>query len=298
MLPFILILIIVFLSILLLIISLKYFYLKGGIRQVKSRLSYLKNRETNLLVDSPSRNPELLEIIQEFNVMRNEMNAMRQRILLEEAELKNSITNLSHDLRTPLTSILGYTKLLMQDASNFTEAQLGYLKIIESRITTLKGLLEDLFNYSTLLEQEQLNLEAVDISSLLEETILLFYHDFTAKGITPEIKLLGQPQIKVVDKLLLKRVFINLIHNALKHGEDEVSIIQTDTEIIFKNKVSQIDQIDVEKLFNRFFTVAKARTQGSVGLGLTIAKLLIERLNGDIKASLEAPYLSFTIRLT
>lgn len=290
----VLILIIFLLCILLFILTIKYIYLKGAIKAIYQRLNYIKDKNTNVMVDSPSKHPHVVRFVSLINENLRRTNELKQALIREEIELRNTITNLSHDLRTPITSMVGYIQLLRKE-NTLTDKQKEYLTIIESRIQTLRGLVEQLFQYSLVYEMELPSFKKEDIRLVLEEALLLFYKDFQAQGMELKLELTNEPMIREIDRMSLKRVFMNIINNALKHGKDVVEITQTDRQIIFKNKTENIDHIDIGKLFNRFFTLAKARQTESYGLGLTIAKLLIEKMGYHITADLEGECLKVII---
>ena len=237
-------------------VLIKYLYLKGALKAIKSRLHYIKDTDTNLLIDSPSKHPDLIAIVSLMNQSLQQINELKQSLIREEIELRNTITNLSHDLRTPITSIVGYIQLLRKEKA-LSEKEHEYLTIIESRIQTLRVLVEQLFQYSLIYEQEFPELKDDDILLVLEDAVLLFYKEFEAKKIELQLHLGDKPLIRPIDRLSLKRVFMNIINNAIKHGKGEIIIQVNEHQIIFKNKAENVDQIDIGKLFHRFFTVAK-----------------------------------------
>lgn len=202
-----------------------------------------------------------------------------------DRELKEAITNISHDLRTPLTAICGYMDLL-ESVCQEKKEKVRYILLIKNRIEALKHLTEELFQYSIILStQEDMELEHVSINQILEESIIEFYGALTERGITPEIKMPTQNIYRQLNKAALSRVFGNILNNALKYSERDLSIELKDTgEIIFSNTASAINEVQVGKLFDRFFTVEAARN--STGLGLSIAKTLIEQMGGTISAQI------------
>ena len=275
----------------------RYFSLYYDIKAINKRLKLLNKTETNLLVDSLSMNKEAIKLAKLINQNLKDINAFRSKINHEEAELRNTIANISHDLRTPITSILGYLQLF-QSSTNLSDKQANYLEIITSRIHNLKQLIENLFSYSIVYDTiDLLNLKQENINLILEDSIAMYYQDLITKKITPVIEIPDQPIYKNVDKLALKRVFNNLISNILKYGVGSMKISITDEKIIFENKTNSYDQIDVGKIFDRFFTVAQARNNNSMGIGLAISKSLIEKMNGKIEASLDSDTLAITIYL-
>jgi signal transduction histidine kinase len=240
-------------------------------------------------------NQEVCEILQEFNELFTDGNHLKQKIAHEETEMKYALMNLSHDLRTPITSLAGYTQLLQKE--NLNSKQKEYLEIISSRTQILRGLVEQLFTYSQVMEEQVMDLQEENITSILEESILMYYNEFENSQINLALKLEEQPVYAMIDKMALRRVFINIITNALKYAQDQMLIEQKGKEIIFQNKTDRIDSIDVEKIFDRFFTVAKHRSNGSMGLGLTIARKLINDMHGQIGAKKQEDNLIITITL-
>lgn len=265
--------------------------LKYALRQCR----YIRNHDTNLHLHSSSTNQAVCEILQEFNGLFTDVNLLKQKMAHEETEMKNAIMNLSHDLRTPVTSLVGYTQLLQKE--NLSTKQREYLDIISSRALILRVLVEQLFTYSQVMEEQDLDLKEENITLILEESILMYYNEFENSRINLTLKLEEQSVYSSINKVALKRVFMNIISNALKYAKDTMTIEQNGKEIIFQNKTDRIDNIDVEKIFDRFFTVAEHRLNGSMGLGLSIAKKLITDMHGQISAKKQADHLIITILL-
>ncbi len=208
-------------------------------------------------------------------------------------QTKNAIVNISHDLRTPLTAICGYLELL-EETENPNEAK-KYLAIIKNRTKTLKQLVDELFNYSVVTSQEEkLNLEKVSLNSALEESIAEYYVALQKRGITPEFKITNKRIERILDKTALSRILLNILSNAVKYSDGDLQIELNDSGVIsFSNTASSLDETQVKKLFNRFYTVENART--STGLGLSIARTLVERMNGEISATYSNSKLAISI---
>ncbi|MCQ2532693.1 MAG: HAMP domain-containing histidine kinase [Saccharofermentans sp.] len=199
-------------------------------------------------------------------------------------ELKTAIVNVSHDLRTPLTAISGYLDLL--ESEDKTPDVAKYLNIIGERVEVLKSLTEELFKYSVVASTtEEFSPETLVLNSELETALAALYGAFVDRGITPEVVI---PEVKVtrqLDKKSLQRTLSNILSNALKYSEGNLYVeLKENGEIIFRNKASNIDAIDVGRLFDRFFTVDSSHH--STGLGLSIARLLTEKNGGEIGAEL------------
>jgi hypothetical protein len=241
--------------------------------------------DTNTLIDISSADKAMRSLAASINVQLRRLRDERRRFQQGDAEVKAAITNISHDLRTPLTAICGYLDLLKKEEK--TEAVERYIAIIENRTEALKNLTEELFRYSTLLSaQNRLKTEEVVVNEVLEESIAAFYATFTARSITPEIQMTEERVIRRLDRAALSRVFSNLMNNAVKYSDGDLAITLSDSgEITFRNTASALDTVQVGKLFDRFYTVEAARR--STGLGLSIARTLVEQMNGSITAEYE-----------
>lgn len=240
---------------------------------------------TNRLIGICCNDRYMRSLAGAVNESLREFQAQRRQFLSGDAEVKNAITNISHDLRTPLTAIYGYLELLAQEEVSETAAQ--YIKIMKNRAEMLRKLTEELFDFSVDASAElELKKEAVDINRVLQESIAAFYTDFTESGISPNIRMTENKIVRQADSAALSRVFANLLSNVIKYSDGDLDIVLSESgEIIFANTASALTNIEVGRLFDRFFTVANARK--STGLGLSISRLLIEKMGGKITAEYE-----------
>ena len=208
-------------------------------------------------------------------------------------DLKTAVTNISHDLRTPLTAICGYMELLKRE--RLSDTALHYLDIMENRIYTLKSLTETLFDYSVILtSQSGRNKEQLSLNTLLEETTAAYYGALKNAGIEPLISIPETEVRRFADRQALTRILANLMDNAIKYGGRDLSVtLTTDGNITFRNRADKLDELTAGRLFERFFTVESG--ERSTGLGLSIAKTLTEELGGSIKADFADGCLSITI---
>lgn len=257
--------------------------LQQSAREIAQAFAERLNTDTNTLIDISCRDKHMLSLADSINQQLKLLRKQRQQYLTGDRELKEAVTNISHDLRTPLTAICGYLDLL--DREEKSESVTRYLAAIENRVEALKQLTEELFRYSVILSvEEELQLEPVKLKGALEECVANFYGALTERGITPEISMPETPVIRMLNKQALSRVFSNILNNALKYSDGDLAIeLRESGQIIFANTASNLDEVNVGKLFDRFFTVEAA--QSSTGLGLSIAKTLVERMNGTISAS-------------
>ncbi len=239
--------------------------------------------DTNVLIDISSRDPYLRQLAASINTQLRLLRVQRQKYLNGDRELKDAVTNISHDLRTPLTAICGYLDLLRQEETSGAVGQ--YLALIENRAEAMKLLTEELFRYSVILSSQEPGLETVHVNAVLEESIAAFYAALTQRGIRPEIRMTGKRIEKQLNREALSRVFSNILNNALKYSEGDLDIQLLDSgEIIFSNRAVGLNEVLVGKLFDRFFTVEAGRN--SNGLGLAIAKTLMEQMGGSISAEI------------
>lgn len=286
--------IVIILTIVIAILMVCLINMKLNIKGMAKDLRFINSEETNATIRTSTSDKDIIDLSKAINENIECMNELRKKVSNEETKIVATITNLSHDLRTPLTSILGYTQLFQKEELN--EKQKEYIKVIDERIKHLRGLVDELYEYSLSYNEKEIELEKVNIAPLLEETLLLFYNDFNNKNYNVDFKI-EEEIIKIIDVNMVKRVFYNIISNALKYGKDFFKVEYINDTFIFSNVVVNTDIIDVEKIFDRFFTVAKARNNGSSGLGLAISKKIVEDLGGSIKASLSNNILSVYIKL-
>lgn len=241
--------------------------------------------DTNTLIDISSRDRHMRRLANDINQQLRKLRAQRHRFCEGDLELKHAVANISHDLRTPLTAICGYLDLLEQE--EHSESSQRYIGIIRNRAELLTMLTEELFRYSVIASGgNSADREQVAIGSVLEESIASFYSALHERGIAPRIEMPQEKVVRLLDKSALARVFSNLLNNAVKYSEGDLHItLLTSGKIIFSNTVHGLDEVQVGKLFDRFYTVESASK--STGLGLAIARTLAEQMGGEITAEYE-----------
>lgn len=285
MLPWILCAVLLFIVILLIV---KTVFLQKAMDEIDALFRENLSTDTNTLLTVSSGNRHVRRLADGINKELRILRGQRRKYLNGDRELKEAVTNISHDLRTPLTAISGYLELLEKEEKS--ESVERYLSFIENRTGALKQLTEEMFRYTVVLSTEQLELEPVDVRAVLEESVLGLYGALTERGILPEIQLPENSIIRKVNRQALSRIFGNILNNALKYSEGDLKILlQEDGKIFFSNRASALDEVQVGKLFNRFYTVEAARY--STGLGLSIAKTLAARMNGKLTARYQEPEL-------
>jgi len=228
-----------------------------------------------------------MELVDCINEMLDQVRCMKRDYQIMDENLKGTITNLSHDIRTPLTSLDGYFQLLTD--SKEEEERTKYIKIIKERINSLKDMLEELFTYTKLQSNDySLELKKYNLNKILYETIFSFYDDFKTLEIEPEIEI-GNDSIYILcNDVALKRIIQNIIKNTLVHGKDNISVkmeqMGSTVRISFSNNFEVGEDMDIEQVFERFYKADTARNHTSTGLGLSIARELALKMGGTIDA--------------
>ena len=267
-------------------LGLRLYTLERDIRSCAKQLR--EGRSARVTMAAPHRAAEeLLTAINGLLALREADAGAYRR---QERAIRQQISNISHDLRTPLTSILGYLQLLEGDA--LTPEERGeYLRIVQGRAKSLQSLIASFYDLSRLEGGEYpLSRERVDLYHVLSELVAEFYNDFEGSGFQMTVELEeGLPPV-MADPAGALRVFTNLIRNALEHGRERMSILlyQEGDELVtaFANDAPGLTEEDVEHVFDRFFTADKMRTGQSTGLGLAIVKALVERMGHTVTARL------------
>lgn len=275
------------------ILATKVYLIQKSTREICEAFFERLTMDTNTLIDISSRDKYMRQLVVAINDQLRLLRRQRHQYLNGDHELKEAVTNITHDLRTPLTAICGYLDLLEQEEKSEKVAR--YITYIENRTQALKKLTEELFRYSVIIStDETMAMESVSLNAVLEESIAAFYAALSERGITPVIHISENTIVRQVNKAALSRVIGNILNNALKYSDGDLEIVMKSTgEIIFSNTASALDEIQVGKLFDRFFTVEVARN--STGLGLAISKTLVEQMNGEISAAYKNGRISVSI---
>lgn len=271
----------------------KIHILQKSVKEIEIAFADRLVTDTNVLIDISSSDKNVRRLANTINGQLRKLRTERRRFQQGDLELKNAVTNISHDLRTPLTALSGYLELLEQEEKS--ESVNRYIEIMKDRVDILTQLSEELFRYSVIIStKDNITKEQVIINTVLEESIAAFYTVLTERNIVPEIQVSETKVVRMLDRSALSRVFSNLISNVIKYSDGDLKIVLSENgEIVFSNMASGLDEIQVGRLFDRFYTVEAARK--STGLGLTISKTLVEQMKGTISAIYENNRLSIHI---
>lgn len=262
------------------VLSVKLYLIKRSAKEIEAQLDEKLRDSTNTLIDISSGDRDMRSLADSLNAQLRILRERRRIYEQGDTELKQAVTNISHDLRTPLTAICGYLDLMEQQNG----CQDKYIEILRNRTEVMKQLTEELFRYSVIMAEEGgIQLSPCCINDVLEESAAAFYAVLTENSIEPEIEITERKVIRRLDRRSLARVFSNLLNNAVKYSDGDLKIALSDSgEIIFENTAADLSEVEVGRLFDRFYTVEAARK--STGLGLAIAKTLVEQMNGAIYA--------------
>lgn len=290
--------VIIILVIIILFLLSYLFFMKREVRRIKKEIFLIHKNNSNNLVNSEFKAKELTELIDEINkILKNEKENFSAEV--KQKKMLNSVMlNISHDLRTPLTSALGYTNMLLSQ-EKLSEIDFNEINIIKERLLRLEELIDSFFVFSKISnESKNIEKDNANLIELLEDSIVSYYDEFKKEDRNIVIdKNVNKCLIKT-NKELLKRIFDNLVVNALKHGDGNLFIdFKEDTfiEISFSNQVLSND-LDISQIFDEFYTTDISITKGNTGLGLAIVKSFTVLLGGKIEAFLKEDFLYIIIK--
>lgn len=271
----------------------KYYGLKKQLKAISKQL----REEQNQLVVVEFIDSDIEAIALEINGL---LEKIRQTIIKSKASsaaLKSSIADISHDMKTPLTSVIGYLQLAERECKEEKTKEL--IKICLERAHYCNSLINDFFELSVLEVQGCIpKLESVDIAGMICEQILAHYPIFEEKNITPHFEDSDKPVIASADSVLLNRVIQNLISNGVKYTSGDIffNLFQKNEQvsIVVSNPIDT--DVDVTHIFDRFYTQDKSRSKGS-GIGLYICRQFIKAMGGSISAEVNGKNLSIKVTL-
>ncbi|WP_164170276.1 sensor histidine kinase KdpD [Ruminococcus flavefaciens] len=282
-------------AVVIILLCVKIYLLKKSAREISAQFADRLKNDTNNLIYVSCSDKDIRRLAESLSTQLSAMRAEELSYIQGNRELKSAVTNISHDLRTPLTAICGYLDMIQK--TDDPEKQARYLSIMKERADMMKHLTEELFRYSVIVSDEtELKTETVFVNQLLAESISSFYPTLSEKGIAPQISITEERVERKLDSDALSRVFSNLLNNAAKYSDGDLEIALTESgEITFSNTAKELSAVEVEQLFDRFYTVEAARH--STGLGLSIARSLIQRMGGSITAEYSDERLTIRIIL-
>lgn len=276
-------------------LAVKLYVIKQSIEEIEKSFSKILRTDTNNTIAISSSDKDIKNLTINLNNNLSELRGQKLQYKNGNQELKKIITNISHDLRTPLTAIKGYVDLIEQE--KLSNNQKKYLKVIQKKSNELTELTGQLFEYTKLMDIDvKIKKEECCINEILEETLVSYYSIFKEQNIIPNISICSTKVYKIVNKISIIRVFENILSNVIKYSNGDLKVeMQENETITFSNKATSLDETTVQKIFDRYFSVENAKE--STGIGLSIAKQLVELNNGSIKAEYVNGYLIIEIKL-
>ena len=276
-------------------LAVKLYVIKQSIKEIEKSFSKILRTDTNNTIAISSSDKDIKNLTINLNNNLLELRGQKLQYKNGNQELKKIITNISHDLRTPLTAIKGYVDLIEQE--KLSNNQKEYLKVIQKKSNELTELTGQLFEYTKLMDIDvKIKKEECCINEILEETLVSYYSIFKEQNIIPNISICSTKVYKIVNKISIIRVFENILSNVIKYSNGDLKVEMQENGIItFSNKATSLDETTVQKIFDRYFSVENAKE--STGIGLSIAKQLVELNNGSIKAEYVNGYLIIEIKL-
>lgn len=273
----------------------RYFSILYGFREMIKEIQEIqKDLTQNQIIHLPIPNRHLAKVMCSFNGTLEEIRKERQKYQKREKEFQMQIENISHDLRTPLTVILGYLKFLKNKDKEFSKKDNELeetLKIIENKAEIMKTLVTQFYEFSRLNAGDyELSLNNVDISRTLRESLMGNYQLLEQSHLEVDINIPEHPIWVMGEESALERIFLNLLQNAGRYADTylHISIKEEDqnVSISFINDTNILSEADIPNLFDRFYMQDNSRNKGGTGLGLTVAKSLLEEMGGTLKANI------------
>ena len=278
------------------ILIIKIYLNNKDIKKIGENLEEILTNDTNNLITVSTSNKQIKKVAGKLNTELKKLRKVKIQYENGSEELKRTITNISHDMRTPLTAISGYIEFMennieAEEVNNSKskiirreENKQKYLKIIKRKTSELIELTEQLFKFSTTMDTLwKIDKENCCINEILEEILAEYYSIFKKKNIVPEINICNEMIYKNLNKNSLIRIFENILSNMIKYSDGNFKIkLERSGKIIFSNKAKKLDTTTVQKIFDRYFTVENANNV--TGVGLSIAKQLVEINKGNIIA--------------
>ena len=281
------VIIIVLLTAVALAMALILISLLSQMKSIRSQVHFISRNDTNKRITFYGKSRSFRRLAKDINEIIDSYDERHEKILREDKEIKDTLTNMSHDIRTPLTSLKGYFELL--DQTDDPEERKKYTNIIYGRIESLSEILETMFLYTKVSNVNfKISIDPIECSKIILETLFEYYDDFQEKGaevdvdVDEGIRILGNEQS-------LKRIMQNLIRNSLVHGGGDVKLSVKPEEgkkvkIILDNLLEEGQHPDPNRVFDRYYKGDASRHTGSSGVGLSVVKKLVESMNGDITA--------------
>lgn len=269
--------------------GIRYTLLKRSIREIKKELDDItQDLKENRIIKQCSPQREMEGLLSSLNHALDQIRQERISYEEREREFQRQLEDISHDLRTPLTAIQGYLKLI--DQENLCSEEKEYLEVIRRRSAHLQHLINQFYEFTTLLSGNyKMEIRRIDLCRMCREQLLGYYQQLEAAGMEVQVRIPEKPAFIQADENAVSRIIDNLLQNAVRYAKHrleieikEIEITETRKEIILicTNDADDITEETVRQMFHRFSTGNHARSQGGTGLGLAISRKLAEQMGG------------------
>lgn len=286
--------------IIILFIAILYLYnYRKQVRSIADQLKFIISHDTNKIIFCNMKDKEINKLAREINELINQSKNLKKEYANKDIYLKNTLTSLSHDIRTPLTSLDGYIQLLK--ASDDLNKKDYYTDILQDRVNVLNYMIENLFIYSKLQNQTfHLELEKCDLKKILVNTIFQYYEEFEKENIDLSIEFNEDEDYYIVsNEIALIRIIQNIIKNILEHARDSAVIamskVNNEITLEFKNQFDISDKVDSNRIFDLFYKSDSARSKSSSGIGLAVVEELVKQIKGNIKCEINGTEFSLIL---
>lgn len=286
--------------IIILFIAILYLYnYRKQVRSIADQLKFIISHDTNKIIFCNMKDKEINKLAREINELINQSKNLKKEYANKDIYLKNTLTSLSHDIRTPLTSLDGYIQLLK--ASDDLNKKDYYTDILQDRVNVLNYMIENLFIYSKLQNQTfHLELEKCDLKKILVNTIFQYYEEFEKENIDLSIEFNEDEDYYIVsNEIALIRIIQNIIKNILEHARDSAVIamskVNNEITLEFKNQFDISDKVDSNRIFDLFYKSDSARSKSSSGIGLAVVEELVKQIKENIKCEINGTEFSLIL---
>lgn len=272
--------------------AVRFYLLKKALKETDEELQAIqKDLTQNQVLHLPLPDSDLEQLMKSINCTLDAVRNERREYAKRENEFQSQIEAISHDLRTPLTVILGYLRFLQKQYSSFTVEQKEILDVMERKTRSMEKLISQFYDYSRLTAGNyELEIEEIDVGRVLREMFAENCIVLEEARLNVQTDFPDHPVWVVGERTALERIISNLFQNAGRYANHflHISIRENGTkiQIIFENDTKKIDTENVPYLFERFYVEDISRNKGGTGLGLTIAKCLAEEMKGKLTAEL------------
>ncbi|HIT54587.1 MAG TPA: HAMP domain-containing histidine kinase [Candidatus Fimivicinus intestinavium] len=276
-----------------------FFLQRANLRKARRELEAINREGGNRRLHLASPDREMESLFEAINQTLDQRQTEEIHHALAGKELRRQIANISHDLRTPLTSIIGYLQLA-QDSRTTPEERAHAMEVVSARTRSLQTLIGGFYELSRLDANEyDLHPAPVDLSVILSAQLAAFYDDFTGKRLEMHVEVPEHLPAVWADADAAQRIFANLLQNILRYAHSEVWVTAragTAVTTVFANDTQLLKKEDIPHIFDRFYTGDQMRSGHSTGLGLAIVKRLAEQMGCEVTASLEGSRFAISIR--